>query len=67
MKPKLLHIKDLDDKDRYYLCFSQGAEIIQREIQRYEYIELKEIETKHFNQNYLHHDTNNTSITDFNK
>lgn len=62
---KLLQITDLTGKDRYYLCLINGTEIIQKEIQRYEYIELKEIENKHYKQNYGRY--NDNKITDAGK
>lgn len=50
MTTKLTHIVDLTGKDRYYLCFIRDKEIVQQEINRYEYIELKEAEDKHYNE-----------------
>jgi hypothetical protein len=49
-KSKLVHYKDLQDIEKYYLLIDNGNDVIQHEIIYNEYIELKNAEVKNYNQ-----------------
>jgi len=48
MKTKIIHLIDLDGKDRFYFCIETDGEVVQQEINHLEYHELKQAEDRHF-------------------
>lgn len=48
MKTKIIHLIDLDGKDRYYFCIEKDNQVVQQEINHLEYHALKQAEDRHF-------------------